>query len=144
MLDDSIDKAEKYLLAMAFPGYECENFNELRYSVYYKKLCDYSDLPPTTDSIRLHILRAYYATHQQISLLEKNRRILDPLKYGYCYDDDDILMPKRNYILFPPISELVPCCHCTKCKNVRCCCYRNSLKCSKFCKCQQKKTCENI
>ena len=49
----------------------CKSFDKLRsYQYHYSTNNAIRELPPTSASINLHILRAFYLTHIQLSCLE--------------------------------------------------------------------------
>ncbi|XP_033218136.1 uncharacterized protein LOC117173605 [Belonocnema kinseyi] len=104
--------AERYLVKVFNPNTSCQNFDELRYNYYHHtKICELSQLPPTTASITLHILRAFFVTYQRLNCLNEKTVALDPLSYGYEIQHD-LLIPQKVNILLPPIDEFVPSCHC--------------------------------
>ena len=141
---NSIYLAEKYLVQIMYKGNLCENFDQLRYWCYCKKMCDLTELPPTSKSMRLHILRSIYATRSQITILNANLEPLNPIFYGYIRSDtDDSIIPEKNSRIFPPVSELIPSCNCKKCADIRCLCFANKVECIRFCHCQSPLTCVN-
>ena len=50
------------------------------------------ELPPTSKSIRLYILRSIYVVYTQINCLNKYARQLNPTEYGWN-QEDDLLLP---------------------------------------------------
>jgi hypothetical protein len=66
-------------------------------------------LPPTSRSVREHILRSLYCTHNQIMCLEPQIN-LDPTLYGYT-NTGDWLLPKTGIIVCPDEDDLVPSCN---------------------------------
>ena len=142
-IESSIKNAEKYLVQVLKRNNSSETFNELRYWMYhYGNRKTILDLPPSSDSIRLHILRAFYVTYQQINILKKDCYKLDPLNFGYIFDND-FVVPMKNNALFPPIDELVPNCNCKKCSTKYCACKAAGLSCTSFCICRSHECCEN-
>ena len=56
-LEDNIMMAEEYLVNVVQKGTKCKTFDELRVWKYHHSKCMLiEDLPPTSRSIRLHIL----------------------------------------------------------------------------------------
>ena len=70
---------------------------------HYGNTTSILDLPPTSNSIKLHILRAFYATYEQINLLNAECLKLDPLQFGYVLEDDYLIL-KKVAISFPSIN----------------------------------------
>ena len=60
-------------------------------------------------------LKAFYATFVQINYLNINANKLDPIKYGYCSNENYILPEKPEDNIYPPTSELIPSCNCNTC-----------------------------
>jgi len=62
---------------------------------------------------KLHIKRAFYATHQMINVLGKTEDdILDPRLYGFEVVDD-LLVPQEGKNSIP--EEYTIRCNCSKC-----------------------------
>ena len=51
--------AEKYLVNVIYSRQKCETFDDLRYHQYTMKNTTLTDLPPTSRSIRGHLLRSH-------------------------------------------------------------------------------------
>ena len=109
---------------------------------HYGNTTSILDLPPTSNSIKLHILRAFYATYEQINLLNAECLKLDPLQFGYVLEDE-YLIPKKVAISFPSINELVPNCNCKSCSTKSCHCRSSGLSCISFCICRSNNVCKN-
>ena len=91
---------------------------------------------PISDSIRLHILRAYFEAHLWYHAVYANTQI-NPLEYGYGYSCP-IFINETNIFLddFP-----VPC-MCKKCvRETICKCRKMQVPCCKYCGCQAKREC---
>ena len=78
---------------------QLKTFDELRsfYYHHHKTSFSISDLPPTSTSILLHILRAFFDTHAQISYLKSMNERLDLLMFGYKIENRKLL-PKKVII----------------------------------------------
>lgn len=145
-LDDialSVEKAEKYLVKVLRGSSGATTFNELRYLLYHhgKKIA-FTDLPPTSSSMKLHILRAIYHTHLQITCITESPSILDPCQFGY-EQLGGRLIPKSVIELYPSIYDLVPNCTDIRCMKDGCNCKSRGKPCIPFCKCQVEGTCKN-
>ena len=59
-LQDSFNKAEKFLVRVLDSRSTFSSFDSLSYKWYHLKLTSVRDLPCSSESIKLHILRAFY------------------------------------------------------------------------------------
>ena len=142
-VENSISKAELYLVQVLQKDSTCKSFDELRsYQYHYSTNNAIRELSPTSASIKLHILRAFYVTYIQLSYLETRREQLNPLLYGFIYEDN-LLMPQKINTLLPPMEDYVPHCVCKACVRLTCCCVRAEIPCCSFCACKKKDTCKN-
>lgn len=125
-------------------GNPSKTFDELRYWMYHHgKTLAITQLPPTSASIRLHILRAFYIVHTQNRCLEKNVTSLNPLLFGYK-EENGCLIPRSVTSIFPSTEELVPSCKCAKCsRKQNCCCRAAGISCCSFCNCRTTDQCNN-
>ena len=57
--DSSSVCAEKYLVRVISPKSNCETFDHLRYEIYKRKEKALNELPPTSSTIRGHLLRSH-------------------------------------------------------------------------------------
>ncbi|OXU22397.1 hypothetical protein TSAR_010977, partial [Trichomalopsis sarcophagae] len=138
-----LQAAEQYLVKVYKKNSNCNTFNELRVWSYHHATCDSTEnLPPTSATMRLHILRAFYIVNLQTKcLLEKNSP-LNVLAFGFK-KENDLLIPEIVTILLPPINDLVPSCNCKVCSRKTCCCVAAEIECCSFCFCHRDKTCQN-
>jgi hypothetical protein len=124
-IEEQIKLSEEYLVQVLKRGSHCKTMDELRLNIYTQsKNVSIDKLPPTSKSVKLHILRAFYHTHLYQNCLDDNINHiqLDPTHYGY-EDAGDCLHPVRVTTLFPDINELVPSCSCLKCARESCLCF---------------------
>ncbi|KAH0535051.1 hypothetical protein KQX54_012626 [Cotesia glomerata] len=134
-ISDSVKKADEYLVKILNKGSQCQTFDKLcNYVYYHSPKFLISDLPPTSESIQLHILRAYYMTYQYMHCV-KNKESLDPCKFGF-YAEENYLYPCSTNHLWPSISDLPPNCNCLKCARRTCECQAAESACIAFCKCR--------
>ncbi|KAF5291227.1 hypothetical protein FQR65_LT11462 [Abscondita terminalis] len=104
----AVSNAEEYLVHVLRKDMPCKSFDDLRYNLYHhSKPMSFRDLPPTSATIKLYILRAYYVTYQQLTCLNAQSLKLDLSLFGYALDDD-VLVTQRVFILQPAVNELVP------------------------------------
>ena len=105
------DEVEKYLVRVWKPNTKCESFDELRYSEY-KRSIPLSELPPTSHSIRGHILRAFYLVRRCICLLDNVYPKMEPCNFGW-QNVDDVLRPSK-FLKFLP-EDILLVCRCKIC-----------------------------
>lgn len=142
-LEKYLRAAEQYLIKVYKKNSNCNTFNELRVWSYHHATCDSTEnLPPTSDTMRLHILRSFYIVHSQTKCLLEKTAALNVLAFGFK-KDNDLLIPETVTILLPPIDDLVPSCNCKVCSRKTCCCVAAEIECCSFCFCQREKTCQN-
>ncbi|KAK7074379.1 hypothetical protein SK128_002897, partial [Halocaridina rubra] len=98
------------------------------YKYYHAKRSCLDDLPPTRHAIRLHIRRAYVATHQMVSLLSLCE-LLDPKEFGFELIGN-FLIPSKGKNSIP--EDLAIHCTCQKCGT----CRASKNPCCTFCTCQ--------
>ena len=142
-IEENIEMAEQYLVKVFKRSTNCKNFDELRIFSYHLKCALIDDLPPTSNTIKLHILRAYYIVYCHINCLEITVTSIDPKLFGFV-EENDLLLPEKVEILIPPVEEFSPNCTCKSCKINVCICFRNQIPCCKFCFCKINNTCNNI
>ena len=105
----------------------------LRDHNYHRSKTSLEKMPPTSHAIKVHILRAYYATYVMTSILSANTTELNPLLYGF-EEEDEPLHPDNAIRSIP--EEYAVHCTCLKCATERCACRKSDLPCCQLCKCQ--------
>lgn len=78
---DCLNNAEEYLCLVVSKTANKKTFDELRcwsYCWVLTKNCLVENLPPTSNSIKLHILRAFYVVNTQLNCLNSYATALDP------------------------------------------------------------------
>ena len=119
------------------PGFK--TFDELRYSKYRSKVL-VSELPPSSNCMQNgHIRRLLYFVYTCTHLLNLPKN-LNPYDFGW-QQKDGMLLPLNKWNIFPEI--MTSKCGCERCQTKMCGCYRRSLRCTSFCKCENSKVCEN-
>ncbi len=128
-----VTSAEQYLVQVMKKGSTFETMDKLRYEIYHhSKSASFADLPPTSFSLKGHIMRAHYSVYQQLHCLDDDS--LDPHHYGF-EEDDGLLIPITYHQLLP--DNLPLDCNCGKCATNRCPCRKQGVPCISFCKCKQ-------
>ena len=131
--EEMIADAEKFLLK-CITNHDVDTFNQLRFIVYHEKHLqfDIERFPPTSDSIRQHILRAYLQCYIWLHAPSLENIELNPLDYGYKLDDNGNLVP--ILATKPPIPSNFP----------QPCNYRlKDISCYQYCKCNASPECKN-
>ena len=132
-LTDSVAaEAEKYLVKTIQPKLKCSTFNQLRYDYQINRKTPLPDLPPTSYSIQMHLLRCSFVVHQGISLI-RNPVDQDPTEFGW-FKEDGYYKPIK-YLLEVPGYLYVRCGCNAKCTG-RCTCNRNDTVCTEYCNCK--------
>ena len=106
---------EQYLVNAFKSGTHCESMDQLRYHLYHHSKKTIVDLPPTSCSVRGHILRAFNGTYLQLHCPDNAE--LNPCEFGFYQDDGAWLTDRKQALLnddFP-----MPC-RCTACATKHC------------------------
>ena len=69
LLDGVAIEAENYLVKTIKVNTEIKKFDQLRYECHMSKKTTLPDLPPTSHSIQMHLLRCHFVVRQSILLL---------------------------------------------------------------------------
>ena len=136
--------AERFLLKCV-SKLDVATFDELRFMVYHEKHLsfDIERFPPTSDSIRQHIMRAYFQCHKWLRSPFVENIDLDPLDFGYCIDEDENMVPIISTKPSIP-SDFPHPCTCKKCaKTTVCKCRVLGIACCQYCKCKASSECKN-
>ncbi|KAL4238796.1 hypothetical protein ACF0H5_003503 [Mactra antiquata] len=124
--------AERYLVKVCKPSSSCETMDELRYSMYRcSKSINLKDLPPTSASIKNHILRCLYVSFKQMNCLKQLN--INPTDFGY-EETGGLISPCRVYNPVP--SNLAQTCSCKDCSTKRCACRIAGVQCCTYCACK--------
>ena len=136
---------EKYLVQI-WVGVGCtttvSSFNELCLEQYQKGGRYIADLPPTSSTILLHILRGHYVLRRSLALGDfREEAELDPLTWGWK-DDAGRFMPVKGRNSIPPTFLVI--CKCGgKCNNRWCLFMQSEQACTVFCHKSQSFACLN-
>ena len=130
---------EEFLVNVYKSSRHSQSMDELRYHLYHHSKKTILDLPPTSRSIKGHILRAFYGTYLQLHCLDSPQ--LDPQSFGFS-QVDGIMQPDRLQVLLP--DDFPMPCNCTSCATKRCHCRQLDMTCCPYCGCQaSNKGCKN-
>lgn len=117
-----------------------------RYWVFCQKKQKNEGLPPTSDSLRLHILRANYQTMIWKRCLIPMQQLPSPIGNGWDFAENlmkPVLMTKDAAP--QGLAELVMCkCNKSACNSSsRCMCRVNEMPCTEACGCMGDESCQN-
>ena len=115
------------------------SFNNLRHLIYHdSKKFELANLPCTTNTLCLHIMRAYLQTRRWVTSATLESPSIRPENYGYHFEDKIGLIP----IILDENRELLPedfpkPCNCLKCtRKTVCPCRVGTILCCEFCNCR--------
>lgn len=138
--DVMLENAEEYLTRVLSKDFQRMNY--LRIFRYHRmNNLDFTKLPPTSYSLKLHIKRAYLQANRWYNLLEDDVGFHDPSHYGY-EEQETGWAPQ---IISEPLPDDFPYpCNCKICSRPNTCkCRINSVPCSRFCVCGNSTKCKN-
>ena len=94
-------------------------------------------LPPTKDALELHTIRANYQAKILLLADQQHIQVSSPMDTSAWINEEVCL--NAVWTRLPPIPdaclELVTCGCKSKCRTVRCSCFRKDIKCSYTCSC---------
>ena len=135
--EDVLDTLEEMFCTLY--GYKNDRrINECRYkAILKKKLPKPEKVPPTQDSLKLHLMRCNYQIYEWRNALDVNHVPNDPDGHGWERNEN---MLKIKWMTANPapeeILEFTTCsCKKTSCITNRCQCYALNLKCFDLCEC---------
>ena len=98
--DSSLVCGEKYLVKVISPKSYCETFDDLRHEIYKTKEKALNELPPTSSTIRGHLLRSHYFVHLFSNILGSCSKIIEPANYGWIIENE-LLVPTKHFATVP-------------------------------------------
>ena len=126
--DSSFLCVKKYLVRPISPKSNCETFDDLRYETCKTKQKALNELPPTSGTIRGHLLRSYYIVCLCWNLLDSISKTLQPGNCEWIIENEQ-LVPGNNFSTV--LSDFTTKCHCKKRCTKNCgWCKRTSEKCT--------------
>ena len=109
--------------------------NQARYELFHYGGKDFDHLPPTLDSLNLHVLRgAYTAGHIWGQALIKSPMLPSPSLWGYKMENTSW---QPEWSTLPTITKKhLHICHCKKACKPPCVCAVNKVCCTSLCTCR--------
>ena len=122
---------------------KASSINDVRYSLFTSRGAQASQLPPTRDSLLLHIQRANYQAGIWRRCLNSAPDVPSPANHGWEISDDVLTVVWMNQDPAPrEVLAFVSCGCSTDCTTARCSCIKAGLVCTDICRCSEAK-CEN-
>ena len=120
------------------------NVNDVRHDMFCKRFTKTEALPPTQDSLGMHLLRANYQSLIRKTALQLTPGNNDPVGHGWEKDGEAIKPRLMTNPCAPESLLVVVTCSCAKseCKG-RCSCKNQGLSCIDACKCGGGEACKN-
>ena len=136
-----LENTIKFVCKLYDSSFDSSDINDLRYKLFTKKNKIGEKLPPTLDSLLMHLCRACYQSFIWKSACNPVLALESPIGNGWK-EEKETLVPE--YMLFDPVPESIielVSCKCTKgCKQNSCLCRKAKLSCCDACSCND---CEN-
>ena len=143
-LPSEVLSAAKLLVAKMYYSAENGAINHLRHYLFFKNLAKNDNLPPTEDSLHLHIMRANFQCYIWKQTLNPKPDIVNPVGNGWTVKDGTIsplLMTKEPAP--KSLLEVTTCsCKSSRCQG-RCSCSAQGLVCTIACNCAGEEDCNN-
>ena len=144
LTDEMIAHAELFLLRCLSKKEDIGTFDALRSMIYHtnSQQLNLEKLPCTSNSLTLHIKRAYFQCYLWYYSPIEMRFDIDPVDYGYKISDT-VSEAENDYVLEPVVTNvnILPedfsqPCSCNKCASEKVCpCRIRNIACCKYCKC---------
>ena len=145
MLPPEVISQAKLLTAKIYHSVvENDNINYLRYYLFCKKLAKSKNLPPTEDSLLLHIQGANFQCLIRKEALNPRHDAFSPLGHGLILQDEAIVPVLMSKEPVPAsLLEVTTCsCKASKCQG-RCSCSSQGLACTLVCSSEGEDNCMN-
>ena len=143
--DELVKGAEKVVCKLY--GQNCGTVNEARYNLFLTTTKSETNLPPSADSLKKHVLRANYQAAVHSKCLEQFPQCPSPKGHGWKIVEGELAIDWGD--LPPAPSSLLELTHCsckkTSCEKSttgkgRCSCQQHGVPCTELCRCVD---CEN-
>ena len=116
---------------------EQPSVDEARLQLFGKAKKGLEMLPPTKDALELHTIRANYQAKIWLQADQQHIQVSSPVDTSAWINEEGCL--KAVWTRLSPIPdsclELVTCGCKSKCRTIRCSCFRKDIKCSYACSC---------
>ena len=143
----TLKSAEAFVCKLYDPETEKVGIHDVRCSTFRKAKSNLDNLPPTQDSLMLHLKRAHYQTLVWKQSLVAQPELPSPLESGWHLVETEmkpVLMTKNA--ISPNYIDIVSC-QCKEnggqCRNRHCACVKGSMACTASCRCGGKDWCKN-
>lgn len=144
-IDDIVRAGEEIVLKMYGKTHSCSSLDELRGAVFKRKLhskstkkkVDPRTLPPSSDAVKYHSLRAYHAIQEWLG------HSPNPGKFGFYEVDASFEPITFTRAIAPERLMKTIVCNCQKFSSGKFSCKNYGLFCNELCGCIHE-NCENI
>lgn len=130
---------EMFVIKIYNSASKATSVNDLRVEMFHRTN-DLEKLPPTKDSLSLHIMRSNYQALIWYKADEPKPDIPQPEDCGWKVDSTGLSL-RPQLMTLPPVPtaciELVTCGCKTTCSSQRCSCRKHNISCSAACSCQE-------
>ena len=117
--------------------HEQSSIDQARLQLFGKAKKGFEMLPPTKDALELHTIRANYQAKIWLQADQQHIHVSSPVDTSAWINEEGCL--KAVWTRLSPIPdsclELVTCGCKSKCRKIRCSCFRKDIKCSYACSC---------
>ena len=135
--EDCFSKIERFVVLMYEKNSTMTSVNEARQRLFSQQCRSIENIPPTSDALRQHTLRAAYQALVWSRCLEKNPVLPCPRNWGWTKQEGETVwkplwttLPQADHSCY----ELIRC-GCKKGCKTRCKCVIASLQCTALCQC---------
>ena len=131
-----LKSAEKFVCIM-YGKDNVDSVDTLR-SIMFSKSGKPEKLPPTSDSLQLHIKRVHFQSMVWKEAHCAEPQLPDACEMGWKRDGTGLRPILMTLDSIPEAClEIVSCCCCTRCQTLRCKCRKMRLPCTSVCECRQ-------
>ena len=137
---DTKEKVETFVCRLY--GYHCDSADVLRHELFTKPLSkkkgppETQNMPPTSDALGKHILRANYQTYIWKNAMNADIEVSLPGGHGWLMSDGQLIIDWMDNDPAPlSVLENISCACKKDCGSNQCSCKKVGLKCTDACRC---------
>ena len=142
---EAVEACVKFVCLLYDPKTKIVEVNKLRHKLFTQKNINGEKLPPTLDSLIMHLRRANYQCYIWKAACEPLLRLPSPIENGWKLVDGAIQQERMLNLSVPNVIVELTRCNCKKgCKTQACSCRRENLNCTDSCRCNDADESENV